>query len=449
MSVTLGKSPSSSAAKTADSMALISASVLPWIIVGLLFLATTINYMDRAVLGVLKPLLDADLGWTQIDYGWVVTAFQAAYAVGYFLAGRWFDQIGVRAGLLFAVTAWSFAACGHALAHTVLGFAIARAFLGFAEGGFFPAAIKGVAEWFPQQLRALATGIFNSGSNVGAMVCPVIVPALAARWGWRGAFLLLGATGFVWVGLWIRLSPKSGRSVGRALAPDMASVNQQTRRSATSWAELFRFRQTWAYIAGTAASAPIWWFYIFWAPDFFSKRYGLSLNQIGPLLMWVFLFAGFGGIAGGWLSSFLLRRHWTVNASRKTALLVCALFAVPVLVAPLSPSYIVADVLIAFAAAAHCGYAANIYSLASDTVPPEAVASVVGIGGMVGAVAGIFFAQFIARILSMTHNNYVAPFAVASFSYLLGLAIIHLLLPKLEMMRVRPHSVVTPGHITP
>lgn len=445
---TLGRSASSSVAKAEDSTVLISDAIIPWIVVALLFLATTINYMDRAVLGVLKPLLDADLNWTQIDYGWVVTAFQAAYAVGYLLAGRWFDQIGVRAGLLFAVTAWSLAACGHALAHAVLGFAIARALLGFAEGGFFPAAIKGVAEWFPQQLRAFATGIFNSGSNVGAMVCPVIVPTLAARWGWRGAFLLLGATGFVWVGLWIRLCPKTNGSVVRASPTKMPPASQSTRRNAISWVELVRFRQTWAYIAGTAASAPIWWFYIFWAPDFFSKRYGLSLNQIGPLLMWIFLFAGFGGIAGGWFSSFLLRREWTANASRKTALLVCALFAVPVLTAPLSPSYIVADVLIAFAAAAHCGYAANIYALASDTVPSEAVASVVGIGGMVGAVAGIFFAQLISRILSMTHNNYVAPFAVASFSYLLGLAVIHMLLPKLETMKVDPGSVVASSQVS-
>src|SRR5262249_14947232 len=186
---------------------------LPWTVVVLLFLATTVNYMDRAILGVLKPVLDADLRWSQIDYGWVVTAFQAAYAIGYVLAGRWVDKTRVRGGLLIAVTAWSFAACAHALAHAVTGFIIARALLGFAEGGFFPAAVKAVAEWFPQQLRALATGLFNSGSNVGAMTCPVVVPLLAARWGWRGAFLLLGVVGFAWVALWVRLYPKTTASV--------------------------------------------------------------------------------------------------------------------------------------------------------------------------------------------------------------------------------------------
>jgi ACS family hexuronate transporter-like MFS transporter len=423
-----------------DQSAGLVAKYAPWTIVGLLFLATTVNYMDRAILGVLKPMLDADLGWTQIDYGWVVTAFQAAYAIGFVLAGRWFDQTGARVGLLIAVTAWSFAACAHALAHAVTGFIIARALLGFAEGGFFPAAVKAVAEWFPQQLRALATGLFNSGSNVGAMTCPVIVPLLAARWGWRGAFLLLGVTGFAWVALWILFYPKTNPSV---TGEGTAGMGQPGRQHGVPWLELVGHRQTWAYIAGSTASAPIWWFYIFWAPDFFSRRYGLTLDRIGPLLMWIFLIAGFGGIAGGWFSSFLLRRSWTANAARKTALLACALCALPVFAAPLAANYLIADALVALAAAAHCGYAANLYALAADTVPPRSVASVVGIGGMAGAVTGMFFAQFVARILSLTSNNYMAPFAVAASSYLLGLASIHLLLPKLEVMKLELRSTLT------
>lgn len=421
-------SPASLNAKRERLSALSPGGMVSWTIIGLLFFGTTINYMDRAVLGVLKPVLDAELGWTQIDYGWMVTAFQATYAIGYLLAGRWVDQIGVRIGLLIAVTAWSFAASAHALVHTVIGFVIARAFLGLAEGGFFPAAVKAVAEWFPQEARAFATGLFNSGSNAGAVICPVIVPFLAAKWGWRGTFLLLGLVGFAWAILWIRLYPRTDLPI-------------LTHEHAPPWLRLLRYRQTWAYIAGTTASAPIWWFYIFWAPDFFNKRYGLNLGQSSLLLMWIFLLAGAGGVGGGWLSSFLLRRGWTLNAARKTALLVCALCAVPVLAAPLTPNYIIADVLVAIAAAAHCGYAANLYTLASDTVPANVVASVVGIGGMAGAVMGIFFAQFISRILSLTHNNYTAPFALAAFSYLLGLGCIHLLLPNLEVMKMELGAV--------
>ena len=424
--------------KPEDTPAQTARSLVHWIIVALLFLATTVNYLDRAVLGALKPMLDVDLGWTQIDYGWMVTAFQATYAAGYLLAGRWFDQIGVRAGLLIAVTAWSFAACAHALASTVIGFVVARSLLGLAEGGFFPAAVKAVAEWFPQHARAFVTGLFNSGSNAGAILCPVIAPFLAARWGWRGAFLLLGVVGFAWVVSWLLLYPKTSPSVLRNGRTEPAQVTRPSQPQVVSWSDLVGHRQTWAYIAGTMASAPVWWFYIFWAPDFFNKRYGLSLQQSSLLLMCIFLVAGFGGIVGGWFSAYLLRRGWTLNASRKAALLLCALCAVPVFATPLAPNYIIADALVALAAAAHCGYAANLYSLASDVAPPEAVASVVGIGGMAGAMMGMFYAQFISRILSLTNNNYMAPFAVAAFSYLLGLACIHLLLPNLEAMKVEP-----------
>jgi ACS family hexuronate transporter-like MFS transporter len=407
-----------------------------WIIVALLFGATTVNYMDRVVLGILKPMLDLDLGWTQLDYGWMVTAFQATYAVGYLLAGRWFDKTGVRVGLLIAVTAWSVAASAHALAHTVISFIVARSFLGLAEGGFFPAAVKAVGEWFPSRERAFATGLFNSGSNAGAIICPAIVPLLAATWGWRGAFLLLGVIGFFWVGLWIRLYPRTSPSLtgnGTAVTTGPAA---SARQDAVPWLDLVRHRQTWAYVIGTIASAPIWWFYIFWTPDFFSKRYGLNLSQSSLPLIFIFLVAGLGGIIGGWLSSFLLRRGWKLNAARKTAFLLCGLCAAPVFITPLAPNYLVAVALVALAAAAHCGYAANLFALATDIVPAKAVGSVVGIGGTAGAVAGMFFAQFISRVLALTHNNYMAPFAVAASSYLLGLACIQLLLPNLEVMRL-------------
>jgi ACS family hexuronate transporter-like MFS transporter len=446
MLLTRGRLSGSSRAQPERSPALIADLKVRWIIVALLFLATTVNYLDRAVLGVLKPVMDVDLGWTQIDYGWMVTAFQATYAAGYVLAGRWFDQIGVRAGLLIAVTTWSFAASAHALAHTVIGFVMARAVLGLAEGGFFPAAVKAVAEWFPRQVRAFATGVFNSGSNAGAILCPVIVPFVAARCGWRGAFLLLGITGFAWTALWVRLYPKSNPAVLRGDEAERQKTTRSAPEYAIPWLDLILHRQTWAYIAGTIASAPVWWFYIFWAPDFFSKRYGLNLDQSSLLLMWIFLVGGLGGIGGGLLSAFLLRRGWPLNSARKTTLLVCALCAVPVFAAPLVNNYVIADVLVALAAAAHCGYAANLYSLASDIAPPKAVASVVGIGGMAGAVMGMFFAQFISRILSLTNNNYISPFAVAASSYLVGLACIHLLVPNLEAMKV---DLATPQISTP
>jgi MFS transporter, ACS family, hexuronate transporter len=429
MLLTRGVSAASSIEKETQSSGVTAATAVRWTIVALLFLATAVNYLDRAVLGVLKPVLDVDLGWNQIDYGWMVTAFQATYAVGYVLAGRWFDETGARFGLLIAVTAWSFAAGAHALAHTVIGFVIARSLLGLAEGGFFPAAVKTVGQWFPQPERAFATGLFNSGSNAGAIICPAIVPFLAAWWGWRGAFLFLGFIGFAWVGLWARLCPNTRVSVKRC---SRAAISAP--RDGVLWLDLVRHRQTWAYIVGTTASAPIWWFYIFWAPDFLSKRYGLNLTQSSMPLMCIFLVAGLGGIVGGWFSCFLLRRGWTLNAARKVTFLACGICAVPVFIAPLTPNYIVAVALVAIAAAAHCGYAANLFALATDTVPANAVASLVGIGGMAGAVAGMFFAQFISRILSLTHNNYMAPFAVAASGYLLGLACIHLLLPNLESM---------------
>jgi ACS family hexuronate transporter-like MFS transporter len=264
------------------------------------------------------------------------------------------------------------------------------------------------------------------------------VPLLAARWGWRGAFLFLGVFGFAWVGLWACLYriPKTSQTFLPEDTPEPRPATQSAEQRSIPWLELVCHRQTWAYMAGTIASAPIWWFYIFWAPDFFNKRYGLNLAQSSLPLMCIFLVAGFGGIFGGWLSSFLLRRGWTLNAARKTTLLVCGLCALPVFATPLTPNYVIAIALVALAAAAHCGYAANLFTLASDTVPPQVVGSVVGIGGMAGAVAGMFFAQFVSRILSLTHNNYLAPFAVAASSYLLGLACIHLLLPNLELMKL-------------
>jgi len=406
-----------------------------WKVVALLFAATAINYIVRASLAVLKPSLDAKFGWDQKDYGWIVTSFQAAYAIGYVMAGRGIDRIGVRIGLALVVGVWSLAALGHTLAASVAGFAIAQAVLGLAEGGYFPAAIKGVAEWFPKRERALATGLFNSGSMTGAVLCPFLVPLIAGAWGWQSVFFFTGTAGLIWLAVWLWLyqSPERSR---RTSQKELAWIRQDTAEpmAQVSWFQLLRHRQTWAFMVGTAASSPIWWFYIFWAPDFLSKRYGLEMSRSSLPLMAIFFVAGIGSVSGGWLSSNLLRRGYSLNAARKLALLVCACCALPVCAAPFMPHPYWAVALVALAAAGHCGYAANVFTLASDTVPRQFIGSVVGIGGMAGAIAGMLFAQLISRVLQLTNNNFMVPFAIASVSYVLALGVIHWLLPNLEKM---------------
>jgi ACS family hexuronate transporter-like MFS transporter len=413
-----------------------------WGVVALLFFAATVNYVDRAVLGILKPVLDQQLGWDQKDYGWMVTAFQAAYATGYVLAGRLFDRIGVRLGLLAAVMTWSGAAMAHALARSVLAFSTARSVLGLAEGGCFPAAVKAVAEWFPKEQRALATGIFNAGSPVGAIVCPLVVPWIAGRWSWQMAFVLTGALGFVWVLAWARLYRAPQEHPGISAA-ELAYIRKDPPEPGfkIAWLELLRRRQTWAFMFGMMASAPIWWFYIFWIPDFLNKRFHLNLTQSSVPLMLIFLISSFGGIGGGWLSSALLRRGWSLNRARKSAMLVCALAVVPVFATPLMGTVWWAVTLVAIAAAAHCGYTANLYTLVSDTVPGKAVSSVVGIGGMAGSIAGMGFSQLVARVLQFTNNNYLVPFLFAASGYLVALGLIHLLLPRLQTMWLKEETL--------
>ena len=406
-----------------------------WVVVGLLFFAVTVNYIDRTVFGVLKPLLDKELGWTQKDYGWMVTAFQASYAAGYLLAGRLFDRIGVRLGFLWAVTLWSVAAVAHAAARSVLSFSVARSCLGLAQGGCFPGAIKAVTDWFPKEQRAFATGLFNVGSNAGAIICPFVVPWLAENWGWQGAFMATGAVGFVWVAAWAWMY-QSPEKHPRVSVTELAYIRKDPVEPQVkiSWLELLRHRQVWAFMVGMMGSAPVWWFYVFWTPDFLNKKFNLSLTGSSLPLMTIFLVAAFGGISGGWLSSTMIRRGWSVNVARKTALLVCALCVLPVFATPLLATHWPAVALVALAAAAHCGYAANLYTLVSDTVPRQAVSSVVGIGGMAGSIAGMFFAQIVSRILDFTNNNYLVPFGLCATVYLVALGIIHLLLPRLETM---------------
>ena len=402
-----------------------------WTICGLLFFATTVNYIDRAVLGVLKPLLDRELGWSQIDYGHMVTAFQLTYAVGYVTGGRLMDRLGVRLGFPLAVTVWSFAAIAHAAARSVFGFSAARAVLGLAEGGGFPAAIKTITDWFPKEQRAYATGWLNAGSNVGAIACPLLVPWLAACWGWQGAFIATGAVGFVWVALWWWLYDAPERHP-RVSAAELAYIRKDPPDEVAPipWLDLLRRRPTWAFMVGMAASSPIWWFYIYWIPDFLNKRFGLNLTQSSVPLMLIFFGSSFGGIGGGWMSSALIKRGWSVPAARKASLLACALCVLPVGATPFLDNVWVAVLLVGIAAAAHCGFAANLFTLVSDTVPRQAVSSVVGIGGMAGSLAGMVFAQVLSRILHLTNNNYLVPFAYASLVYVAAVGVVHWLLPR-------------------
>lgn len=409
-----------------------------WTICALLFVVTTINYMDRQVLSILAPTLQRELSWTESQYAGVVYSFTLVYAFGFLIAGRWLDRVGVRRGFATAVVVWSIAAIGHAFARTTAGFSAARALLGLGESANFPGAIKSVGEWFPKEERALATGIFNAGTNTGAILTPLIVPWIALTWGWRWAFVIVGSLGFLWLIAWLALYPtlKSGPSEplplkGSALSGPPLRVGTPDE-SRIPWLRLLGFRQTWAIVAGKFLADPIWWFYLYWLPKFLDTTYGIKLAQVALPLIAVYLIADVGSIGGGWLSSQLLKRGWTVNRARKTAMLLMALAIVPTALAPRAGSMWGAVLIVSVAAAAHQGWSANVYTLASDMFPPSAVASVSGIGGFAGAMGGVLFQWLTGRILDATGGNYASIFAVCGFAYVTAWTIIHLLAPRLE-----------------
>ncbi|WP_428941029.1 MFS transporter [Fontivita pretiosa] len=410
-----------------------------WWICGLLFLAATVNYIDRQVIGVLKPTLQHELGWSEIDYGNIVFWFQVAYAAGYLFAGRLMDVVGVRLGYALAVTLWSAAAVAHAFVRSVGGFSAARFALGLAEGGNFPAAVKTVSEWFPKKERAFATGLFNSGTNIGAIITPLVVPWITLHYGWQAAFIVTGSLGIFWLILWLPLyrHPDRHRLVSRAEL-DYIRSDPPDPVVKIPWLKLLAYRPTWAFIVGFVLSGPIWWFYLYWVPGFLYKQHGLNLTTMGPPLVAIYLISDAGSIAGGWLSSTLIKRGFSVNVARKTAMLVCALCVVPVFLAAWTSSLWTATLVIALAAAAHQGWSANLYTLVSDTMPRHAVSSVVGIGGMAGSVAGMFFALLVGHILQWT-GNYLILFGIASAAYLLALLIIHLLVPRLQAAEQQPN----------
>jgi ACS family hexuronate transporter-like MFS transporter len=407
-----------------------------WTVCGLLFAASTINYIDRQVFGILAPHLQKVTGWSEVQYGYIVTAFYAAYAIGLAAFGRFIDRYGTRVGYGLAIGVWSVAAMAHAAARTALGFGFARFALGLGESGNFPSAIKAVAEWFPRKERALATGIFNSGTNVGAVVAPAVVPWLTIRFGWPAAFLATGAIGFLWLVSWFALYevPERKRNIRPRELAHIQSDPPAPAPARIPWLRLLRFRQTWAIVVGKFLTDPIWWFYLYWLAKFLNSKFGLTLSGLGPPLIVIYLITDVGSVGGGWGSSALIKRGWTVNRSRKAVMLVCALCVLPIFAASSARTVWGAVLLIALAAAAHQAWSANIFTFASDMFPKQAVGSVTGLGGTAGAIGGILFSASAGHILQLT-GSYVILFAIAGCAYLVALGLIQLLAPRLEPVR--------------
>jgi ACS family hexuronate transporter-like MFS transporter len=426
-----------------------------WVVCALIFFATTINYVDRQVIGILKNTLELEFGWNEIDYSNIVLAFQLAYAIGLVISGRLMDRLGTKTGYAIAVIVWSLAAIAHAEAAvfgpwiavlfgfvgfaalpSVAGFMAARFALGLGEAGNFPAAIKTVAEWFPKRERAFATGIFNSGTNVGALITPLVVPWITIQYGWYWAFVLTGLIGFVWLAFWLALYYRP-EAHPRVTAAELAYIRSDGEESAVRvpWARLFPHRETWAFAIGKFLTDPVWWLYLFWIPDFLNRQHGLQLIEVGPPLVAIYLIADVGSIGGGWLSSWLLKRGWTVNAARKTAMLVCASAVLPIVFAPHVKELWTAVAIVGLAAAAHQGWSANLFTLVSDTFPRRAVGSVVGFGGMAGAVGGMLVAKVTGYLLEWT-GSYAPVFFIAGSAYFIALAIIHVLMPTIEPVRI-------------
>jgi ACS family hexuronate transporter-like MFS transporter len=403
-----------------------------WTICALLFFATTINYVDRAVLGVLAPTLRTEIGWTDQHYGYISGIFTLAYAIGYLFAGWLIDKIGTRIGYTLYLAVWSVAAAAHGLARSAFDFAMARLFLGIGESGNFPAALKTVAEWFPKKERALATGIFNAGTNVGAVLAPAVVPWIALNWHWKAAFVITGLAGLVWIFFWwpAYRRPSEHPKLSQAERAHIESdpPDPQTK---IPWSRLLPHRQIWAYSISKFMIDAIWWFYLFWFPLFMNDRFGVDLRGIGLPMITVYLLADVGSVFGGWLSSSLIAKGRSINAARKVTMLICAIFILPVTMAPNVESEWLAVWLVGIAAAAHQGFSANLFTTASDMFPRKAVASVVGIGGFAGGMGG-FLMNLGAGWLRQNTGSYVIMFLIAGFAYLIALLILHLLAPKLE-----------------
>ncbi|MFZ4707633.1 MAG: MFS transporter [Bacteroidales bacterium] len=418
-----------------------------WTIVSLVFFATTVNYLDRQVISLLKPILEKEFSWTETDYSNIVIAFQLAYAIGLLGFGRIIDKIGTKLGYALSLTVWSFASIAHAFATSTFGFGAARAALGLSEAGNFPAAVKTVAEWFPKKERALAAGIFNSGSNVGAIIAPIAVPWIAVTWGWQEAFIITGAIGLIWLVFWFIFYeiPAKQKRLGKAEyayihsdPEEQVNVNQEP----VKWLKLLGFKQTWAFVFGKFMTDPIWWFLLFWLPSFLKSEYNMTGMQVSLPLAVVYTMTCIGSIGGGWLSGFLIKKGWPVYKSRKASMLAFAFCVIPVVAAQalgkINPW--IAVFVIGLAASAHQAWSANMYTISSDMFPKKAVASVVGIGSMAGAIGGILIARLAGVLLDhykgLGHieTGYYIMFIIAGLAYLTAWLIIHFLAPKMKQV---------------
>jgi ACS family hexuronate transporter-like MFS transporter len=412
-----------------------------WIVVALLFFATTINYIDRQVIGLLKPTLEVEFGWSEKDYANIVMAFTAAYALGLLVFGRIIDKIGTKMGFSISIVFWSIAACLHGVVKTTFGFGVARAALGLGESGNFPAAIKTVAEWFPKKERALATGIFNSGANIGAVFAPILVPTILALYGWQEAFIITGAIGFVWLIFWLYYYeiPNRHKKVTEAELAHIHSDNEEdtSNEKPLTWGTLFRVRQTYVFIIGKLLTDPIWWFFLFWLPSYFSTSFNLDLKKPGWPLVIIYMATSIGSIGGGYLSSYFIQKGWPVYKARKTAMFIFALCVLPIMSAKYATNMWVAVALISLAAAAHQAWSANIFTVASDMFPKKAISSVVGIGGMAGSIGGVLFPIFVGyiletyRLLGDSTAGYNIIFFVCGLMYMLAWAVMHFISPKM------------------
>jgi len=407
-----------------------------WAIVALLFFATTVNYFDRFLMGILAPLLETEIGWTELQYGYIVSSFQIAYAFGTLMAGYVIDRLGTRWGFALAVSLWSIASMLHAAARSWISIAFARVGLGLSEAGNFPAAIKTVAEWFPKKERALATGLFNGGSNVGAILAPILIPIIIGSFGsWKWVFILSGALGFFWLIFWLILykQPRKNRFTNQEEVDYIEDGEQEEEPIKVRWSKLLRYRQTWAVALGKLFADPVWYFYLFWGAKFLHSKFGVDLKELALPLVSIYLIADLGGIAGGAISSRFMKKGKSTNFARKVTMLGSALLVLPVMSVPYYSSIFMSVALIALAAAAHCSWSANIFTMVSDLFPKQVVATATGFATTVSTLGGILMALFVGYVLNEDGTEgYNVAFAVASCGYLIGIAIIQLLVPKLE-----------------
>lgn len=420
-----------------------------WVIVALLFFATTINYVDRQIIGLLKPLLEVEFNWSETDFARIVMAFTAAYAAGLLIMGRVIDRIGTKLGYAIIITFWSIAGMVHSMARTVLQFCLARIGLGLGESGNFPAGMKVISEWFPKKEKGLVTGIFNAGTSVGVVVALIVVPYILRHYGWHGVFLITGASGFAWLVLWLifydipskqkRISAEEYRLIKND--HDSGLIKGDAGNS-IKWYRLFTLRQTWALIAGKGLIDPIFWFFLFWLPSYFSSAYKLDLTKPSLELMIIYGATTIGSIGGGYFSSYLIKRGWSVLKSRKTSLLIFAVLELVIIMARFASAAWVAVAIIGLAVAVHQAWATNVFTMASDMFPVEAVGSVVGIAGMAGALGGILFPMLVGHLLDTykaagnLNGGYNLLFMICGFTYLTAWTIIHLLTRKHSEVRL-------------